>query len=120
MVALGVDRGVELDGRAPPVVTAQRVADPEHHPAQRGRQHRRREHADPGLVGELGVVEGEVDDEQRDGEPDARQRGAAGELPAREARRQPPEAQPDRGPDAEQDAQQLAQHETRDDADRDR
>ena len=74
LVPLGVDGRVEQPrGRRRAAASGQ----PQHRGAEHPGDQRRGEHADAGLVGLGLVVEGEVDDEQRDGEADARQQRAA-------------------------------------------
>ena len=77
------------------------------------------QHAELGLL-ELGAVEGEVGDQQRDGEPDAGDRAAAGDRRPADRRAEPAAAQPRHQPGDAGDADRLAEQVADEDAERDR
>ena len=83
VVALGVDRFREIDdeiGRAEqrpdPLSPRQPLRHEDEEPGERGGKQRRGEHSDLRLV-ELGSVEREIGDQDRDGEADPRDRPGA-------------------------------------------
>jgi hypothetical protein len=65
-------------------------------PAERGGQHGAEEHADRRLAAQDRVVEGQTGDQQGDGEPDPRQRGATDQVTGCHALRERAGAEPDR------------------------
>ena len=114
VVAVGVHGPQQLEpdrlGRAEP------VGDTEHRPAEHESQHRRRQHTDAGLILALGFGDRDVDDEQRDGEADSGQCGAAGDAPQRQPRHQNTQPAATHEPGGGGDADELAQHQPGDDA----
>ena len=120
VVALRVDRRVEQAGRRGVVRGVAPAQHPEPHRAQDRGGDRGREDADPRLVLERGVVEGEVGDEQGDGEAEPGQHRATPDAAQVDPRRQLAEAEPHRGGGRHPDAEELPGHQCDEDADGDR
>ena len=116
MVAVDVDRHVEPTRQAGAGFTPEYSCRLEQQPAGCHREYCGRQHSDLGLVLERLVVEGEFDDQQRDGEADARQRRPADHLALTDAPWKPTEAGTHGSERSSRYPEQLADHEAGDDA----
>ena len=114
MVAPRIDGARERLARVD--VGPHRVGDPEDDRREDERDDGCREHADARLVLRVGVVDGDVDDEQRDREADAAQRGAAGEAVEGQSGAELAEFQQLHERRRSEDAEELADDESDDDA----
>ena len=85
-----------------------------------GGEHRGDQHADLGLVGELGALEGQPGDEERHGEPDAGDAGHAEHVARGDALGEPSPAEPHDQGDGAGDPDELADDQPDDDAEGDR
>jgi hypothetical protein len=118
VVALRVDRAVEEQRQRRGPLAAQHRGEPEHGQAGERGEYSGDQHADRRLVAHGLAVEGEPGDQQRHGEADARQRGAAEHLPLADAAGQHAEPQPQREQRAAADPDQLPGYEAGHDAPR--
>ena len=116
VVALGVDRIREVDDevrcaqqRADPLPPRQPLRHEDEEPGDRGGEQRRAEDSDFRLV-ELGSVEREIGDEDRDGETDSRDRARAGHRRPADRGPQAPAADLRREPGSTDDPHRLPDH----------
>ena len=126
VIALGVDRIREVDDevgraeqRADPLPPRQPLRHEDEEPGDRGGEQRGAEDSDFRLV-ELGSVEREIGDEDRDGETDSRDRARAGHRRPADRGPQAPAADLRREPGRPGDPDRLAEDVAEDDPERHR